>query len=104
MDVLLAPDEPAGKRRDLLAPIPGLYVPGKVKRQDVFLIERRRVKILKVNRRPDRVNVAAQDAAGGIDGKEDTASGRGIEGRIYRVIRIRWRHVAGADTAEGIGA
>src|SRR6266404_4425360 len=73
-----------------------------MERQDVALVPGRLFEVLDVHRRPDGVDVAAEDTACEIEGCEDTAA-RGWRNRVIdRIVRIRGNDVAGVDAVERI--
>src|ERR1019366_4178508 len=101
-DILLAADKGAREWRDELAAVAGDQGTQRVKSQDVTAMPGRRMEVLHVDRRPDGIDVAAQDAAREIDRDEHAASGGGGDRMIDGVVGVRGNDVTGFDSGERI--
>src|SRR5581483_6745740 len=99
-DILFTADVGAGKWRRYLAAISGQHGSHPMERQNVVLLPRTRLEILRIDGRPDRIYVTAQDTAGELCCDKQAASASGVDWVIDRVVRKRRCNGAGLDTRE----
>src|SRR2546423_15137781 len=70
--------------------------------QDMALVPWRLLEVLDVQRRPDGIHVAAQDATREIHRREDAAARSGRDRVVDRIVRIRGNDVAGVNAVQRI--